>query len=243
MILCIRIYLIFNPLSIIMLKKIIRQSHFYRKLELWNEFKKTTSSGFWQEYKNWGATNFAAPSPHFVKQEVLLRNALSNATWVETGTYLGQTTEKLSKHGSFVYSIEPEPTLFANAARKFKSFSNVKILNGLSEEILPSLLEQLSGKVNFWLDGHYSYDVTHKGPQDTPILDELASISKNLQRLDQFCIMIDDLRCFNPTYEIYSNYPKLKTLINWVDQHNLYWHIEHDILVASSEPTQPPPSI
>ena len=37
------------------------------------------------------------PAPHFVKQAVLSRNAIKNSVWVETGTYLGDTTKFLCK--------------------------------------------------------------------------------------------------------------------------------------------------
>ncbi len=147
-------------------KAFVRNSYPYRTLRLW------------QGFIGWGKSSYAAPSPHFIKQKVLLRNAISGATWVETGTHLGQTTKELSKHGTFVYSIEPEPTLYSNAADYFKSYPNVEILKGVSEEVFPSLLPKLSGDINFWLDGHYSTGITFKGPQDTPILEELAHIQR-----------------------------------------------------------------
>jgi hypothetical protein len=194
-----------------------------------------------KEYGGWEARDYAVPSPHFIKQAVLLRNAFPNAKWIETGTYLGETTKKLSEHGAYVYSIEPEPTLYANAATYFKSYPNVEILKGLSEEIFPSLLPSLSGDINFWLDGHYSAGITHKGPQDTPILDELAHISSNLHHFGRVCVMIDDIRCFNPELDEYSAYPSLNMLVDWANQNRLNWHIEHDILVAKSKPTPPQP--
>jgi hypothetical protein len=124
-------------------------------------------------YQDWAEREYAAPSPHFVKQKVLLRNGLPDATWVETGTYLGDTTSILSTVAKMVYSIEPEPTLFSKAEQRFSNTSNVKIIKGLSEEVFPKLLPTISGNVCFWLDGHYSEGITFKGPQDTPIMDEL----------------------------------------------------------------------
>jgi hypothetical protein len=154
---------------------------------------------------------------------------------------LGQTTKELAKHGLFVYSIEPEPTLYSNASAFFQSFSNVEILRGFSEEILPSLLPKLSGDINFWLDGHYSGGVTQKGPQDTPILDELSCIAGNLRNFGNVCVMIDDIRCFGSSLEEFASYPSLKTLVDWAEEHNLGWHIEHDIFIAKSKGTPPQP--
>src|ERR1700730_6629757 len=72
-------------------------------------------------YMDWADRGFAAPSPHFVKQKVLLRNGLRDATWVETGTFMGDTTGVLSQVAKMVYSIEPEPTLFSKAEQKFRN--------------------------------------------------------------------------------------------------------------------------
>jgi hypothetical protein len=210
------------------LKASVRNSYPYRILR------------FWQGLIRWVKSGYAAPSPHFIKQTVLLRNAIPSSTWVETGTYLGLTTKELSKHGSFVYSIEPEPTLYSNAADYFKSYPNIEILKGLSEEVFPLLLPKLSGDINFWLDGHYSAGISHKGPQDTPILEELAHISVNLNHFRNVCVMIDDIRCFNPELNEYSMYPSLNGLIDWANKNGLSWHIEHDIFVARSKPTQQP---
>jgi hypothetical protein len=183
---------------------------------------------------NWNNRKYAAPSPHFIKQACLIRNSIPNATWVETGTYLGSTTRLLSKHASIVYSIEPEPTLFANAKRYFDNFNNVEILNGTSEDIFPTLLPKITGNVNFWLDGHYSAGITFKGPKDTPIIDELKSISAHLSHFKKLTVLVDDIRCFNPHISEYSTYPSVDFLVDWARVNNLRWHIEHDIFVAKN---------
>jgi hypothetical protein len=51
-----------------------------------------------------GCTGFA---PQFVKQNVLMKNCVPGAPWVETGTYLGTTTKFLSARSPKVHSIEP----------------------------------------------------------------------------------------------------------------------------------------
>jgi len=182
----------------------------------------------------WEERGYAAPSPHFIKQRCLLRNGFPSATWVETGTFLGQTTQLLAKHAAKVYSIEPEPKLFARAQKLFSSEKHVEILNGSSEVVFPDLLPRLRGNVNFWLDGHYSAGITFKGAQDTPILDELASISRNIDSFGKICVLVDDIRCFNPLLPEYSTYPSLDNLVVWATEHKLNWHIEHDIFIAKT---------
>jgi hypothetical protein len=185
-------------------------------------------------FAQWRQRDYAAPSPHAIKQATILRNGYPNATWVETGTYMGQTTRLLTKHAKHVFSLEPEPKLFANAAKYFKSYGNVEILNGTSEAVLPSLLPKLTGEVNFWLDGHYSAGVTYQGQQDTPVLDELKTIEQNLSRFKAVCVLVDDLRCFDPENPAYAGYPSLDALVDWARSNNLKWHIEHDIFCAKT---------
>jgi hypothetical protein len=186
-------------------------------------------------YRDWADKEFAAPSPHFVKQKVLLRNGLRDATWVETGTFMGDTTSVLSKVAKMVYSIEPEPTLFSKAEQKFSSTSNVKIIKGLSEDVFPKLLPTISGNICFWLDGHYSAGITFKGPQDTPIIDELAVIGRNITQMSKIVVMVDDMRCFDPRNPEFSAYPPVDVLVDWARKHNLSWHIEHDIFIAKNQ--------
>lgn len=187
---------------------------------------------------NWPRTGFASPSPSFIKRSCIKRNCYPNATWVETGTYLGETTRFMSKLGTKVFSIEPEPTLFLNAKIRLGKIKNVEILNGTSEDILPNLLPNINGDVNFWLDGHYSMGNTFKGERDTPITQELDVISNNFSHFDKVCVLIDDVRCFNPKIPDYSNYPTTDTLVAWAKKHQLNWHIEHDIFVAKTASRQ-----
>lgn len=195
-------------------------------------------ASFLNDYTTWASRGFAAPSPHFIKQACLVRNGIANATWVETGTYVGSTTEVLSKYALKVYSIEPEPTLFTNAKNRFASVDNTEIINGTSEEIFPTLLPQINGDVNFWLDGHYSGGETFQGSQDTPIIDELQQIAINISHFDRVCVLIDDLRAFETFLNQESKYPTLNFLVDWAKSNNMNWHIEHDIFVAKNYPQE-----
>ncbi len=185
-----------------------------------------------RDYVRWSGRGFSAPSPHLIKQACLVRNGIPGGTWIETGTFLGETTEFLAKRAQHVYSIEPEPGLFKRAHRHFGNRRNVEIMNGTSEEIFPILLPKINGDVNFWLDGHYSAGITFQGPQDTPIIDELKCIAANLGHFGKVCVLVDDIRCFNPRVEAYSSYPSLNALVDWANANGLDWHIEHDIFVA-----------
>src|SRR5205814_7103597 len=119
-----------------------------------------------------------------------------------------------------VYSIEPEPALFSKAEQRFSNTSNVKIIKGLSEEVLTKLLPTIGGNICFWLDGHYSAGITFKGPQETPIMDELTIIGRHLSQINKVVVIIDDVRCFDPTNPEFSAYPPVDALVDWARGHN-----------------------
>jgi hypothetical protein len=189
-----------------------------------------------REQLRWAKRGFSVPAPGWVKRSCLTRHGFKNATWIETGTFWGETTNFLSKTAKRVVSIEPQPELFKKAQQRFADVKNVEIINGLSEEVFPVLLPTVSGRVNFWLDGHYSEGITHLGPQETPIVDELSAITDNMKNLEGVCVMIDDLRLFGNTASGLHDpaYPDIDVLVNWARASNLPWTIEQDIFIAKS---------
>ena len=64
------------------------------------------------EEREWVARSYESPSPSWIKREVLLRLGAKNGTWVETATFMGDTTALLAHESSNVYTIEPESKLF-----------------------------------------------------------------------------------------------------------------------------------
>jgi hypothetical protein len=182
----------------------------------------------------WAARDFQYPCPDFIKRAHLVSCGNRSATWVETGTFLGGTTRVLAEYGKKVYSLEPEPTLYANAKKQFEFFNNVEILNGPSEVIFPKLLPTIGEDVNFWLDGHFSAGQTYKGENDTPIMEELACISQNLHRYGKVVILIDDIRLFTGDTHVYGAYPSANILVDWARQNKMRWFISHDIFCAKN---------
>ena len=183
------------------------------------------------EYVGWWKRSFGSPAPHFVKMSIL-ETAKNVDVWVETGTYMGQTTELLSRNTSRVISIEPSRELAKRAAELFAHNQNVRIINGLSENELPAILENLPSEslnIAFWLDGHYSEGPTHLGPVETPIVEELRVIAAQLQKFREVAIFIDDFRCF---VNKQKDYPSTSFLSTWADNNGMSWSVEHDIFIA-----------
>lgn len=187
------------------------------------------------DFRNWHERGYLGNAPHSVKMSVLSHYSVPGSTWIETGTYRGQTTRFLATISPKVHTIEPSIEL-VNLARNAHLGDNVEIHHGLSEEVFPSLVEDLSGAVNFWLDGHWSSGDTFRGPLDTPIEIELDVISHNLERLSNVAVFVDDFRCFAnwERRNIYDSYPRPEFLVNWAVENGLRWTVEQDIFVAVS---------
>jgi hypothetical protein len=182
----------------------------------------------------WVRSKFRGPAPHFVKIN-FLSLAKGVDVWIETGTYLGQTTRKLSTMGSRVISIEPSTKFSADATVRLRSFSNIKIINALSEDVLDqtiSSVEQLKQKsIAFWLDGHFSEGNTFLGPLETPIESELNVISSHLGNFESVWVFVDDFRCF---VQSNKDYPAPSILVDWAKCNGLNWTVENDIFLATN---------
>lgn len=181
----------------------------------------------------WVNQDFNLPAPQRVKTRVLQRNAFVEGNWIETGTYLGDTTRFLAKTfpNLIVTSLEPDFTLFSFNKSRLSKFHNIKLVNSTSENSLSDLVSNETGTVNFWLDGHFSGDITFKGQIYSSILEELKIIEHNISRL-KVCVFIDDIRDF--TGDEQTGYPSKNKLVDWANRNNCEWHIEMDIFIAKS---------
>ncbi len=204
------------------------------------QLSKSTEFKFWlkvikrnlipESYK-WRHSNYSSPSPQHVKIKVLKSHSLPNATWIETGTYLGDTTSKLAKIASKVISIEPQTELSVFASRRLRRKKNVEVINATSEGCIIKVLGGVSGPTCFWLDGHYSGDITFQGTEVSPISAELSAISNYLAS-NKVAVLIDDFRLFVNSAS--TGYPSQYSLVKWADENNLTWTVEHDIFIAKS---------
>ena len=184
------------------------------------------------------------PAPNKVKWQVLRRWGGASSPWIESGTYLGETTRRLAKWSPIVVTLEPDRTLFQQAKKRFRRWNNVHIVNAPSETGLSQALNLLEthDSANFWLDGHFSSGNTFQGERDTPVLHELSLIGENIRngRLQSVTVFIDDCRLFAvqhreiPATRARAGYPSLQTLVDWANSNELAWRIEHDIFIAIS---------
>jgi hypothetical protein len=189
----------------------------------------------------WMRKGFRPPAPHFVKLVTLERHAPAGATWVESGTYRGDTARHLAMSTRLsakrVVTMEPSEKYFEAASLELSAFQRIETIYGESTEILPKILPDMSGPICFWLDGHFSSGDTHMGASDTPIIEELAIIEQFIGEGRDMSVFVDDVRLFASQHretddEDRSGYPPLELLTEFVARYANYWTIEHDILIA-----------
>lgn len=185
-----------------------------------------------KQSREWRSRSYSSPAPQNVKESVLLKYSLLNTQWIETGTYLGHTTQFLAKMAPKVYTVEPSEQLHKKAKQALKSIPQIECILGTSEDVFPDLLPKLNGNCNFWLDGHFSAGVTFKGKSVCPVMEELAAIGENLPRLGEVVIFIDDVRLFCDIADRDPEYPSIDALAKWAIEKNLAWTIEHDIFIC-----------
>lgn len=163
--------------------------------------------------------------PDISKKRVVIeyyRKLFEPKVMVETGTFLGDTVEYFKNKFELVISIELSKDLAERAKKRFKDDKNVRIHQGDSSLLLPSLLTELKNPILFWLDGHYSSEFfineefirTAKGEKNTPIENELDIIFHS--GIDSI-IMIDDARLFTGK----DDYPSLKEIEKKVKAFNI----------------------
>lgn len=115
-------------------------------------------------------------------------------TFVETGTFMGDTAHMASRLFKKVYTIEIYEPLYLEACKRFSN-TNVEVIFGDSIETIPSILNDTLDDAVFWLDGHNSGPGTGVGRVDFPLINECILID-NLYHAKEALILVDDVRLF-----------------------------------------------
>jgi hypothetical protein len=176
----------------------------------------------------WKLKGRPIPPPHAVKQKINKYYAVKFGlrVFIETGTYMGEMIDAVLNTFSKIISIEFDPALAQRAKSKFSSYGHVRILQGNSGQVLPSVISGINEPCLFWLDAHYSGGVTSQSDLKTPIAKELKVL------LDHPCsnhvILIDDAREFTGQ----NNYPLLEEVKNMIEAKRPEWimQVKDDII-------------
>jgi hypothetical protein len=132
------------------------------------------------------------PSPPIAKVRAIRFHArrFDIRSFVETGTYYGDTTAAVADAFDRCVTIELSPQLHARAAARFSSDVKIECYQGDSGSLLSGIIKSLSGPAIFWLDAHHSGGVTANAGYD-PILSELSAIIDDRRG---HVVLIDDAR-------------------------------------------------
>jgi hypothetical protein len=168
------------------------------------------SSTLFSEPRPPAAADRVWPPADSVKRQHLLAlfHGRGHRVLIESGTYLGGTVEAFLDHAARIVSVELDPSLAEQAARKFAGHAHVQIVHGDSTVELPKALRELSEPPLVWLDGHFSGGVTALGDESEPaatILDLLARTGLPYGTT----VVVDDVRLFGAD----PAWPSLETLL------------------------------
>ncbi len=111
--------------------------------------------------------------------------------FVETGTYLGNTSLWASEVFDRVHTIELSEALYSRAKSKYKDVGNISFHQGNSLDVLRTILPNISKPALFWLDAHYSCGETAGEGIACPLLGEIKEI---LNADEDHVLLIDDAR-------------------------------------------------
>jgi len=159
-------------------------------------------------------------------------------SFIETGTYMGDTTAEAAKIFGEVRSIEIWEPLYKAAKNRFAYSKNVKLYFGDTTTQLNHLIEGSLGKRLYWLDAHSSGGGTGGVPGFSPILHELDQILHTNGDTDSV-ILIDDMRGMCHTDER-TNLP-LRSIIHKIKEisEDLQFYSIGDIGIIFNERTYP----
>ncbi len=113
--------------------------------------------------------------------------------FVETGTYIGHTTEVAAKLGfKKIYTIELAKHYYETSKAKLALYKQIECILGDSQIELSKILDNINETALFWLDGHFSGGDTGQGIDAVPLYKELEIIQKH--HIKNHVLLIDDIR-------------------------------------------------
>ena len=154
-----------------------------------------------------------------------LRDALHVTDFVETGTYKGQTSFRMSHVFKNVFTVEGSDFYFKLATENLKNLNNVAITKSDSVDFLNSS-NWGRGPAVFWLDAHWCGTQTAGVEYECPILEEIEALKRI--DLNRSAILIDDARLFlkpPPHPHKIHQWPTLREIIDRLPkEHEIFIH-------------------
>lgn len=164
-----------------------------------------------------------------------LKNYGTGKTFVETGTFQGDTVQLALDNGyDKVISIELNGPLYDKCVERFKGNDKVQLMLGDSIDCLKTVILTTPEPMTFWLDAHASGPLVGGKSGGSPVLDELRIISKS--PIKTHTIFIDDCRLFGSAEWSFVKFEDAIALLKEINPNyeliRLKGHIESDVLCA-----------
>jgi hypothetical protein len=159
------------------------------------------------------------------------------SSFVETGTYMGETADWAAGLFKDVYTIELSETFYKKSVEKYGDRPNIRFLQGSSLSVLSDLLKGNLPISLFWLDAHFSEGGTAGEEIQCPLLDEIRIILKKNAR---HFIFIDDARqilSYAPeSLRVISDLPPFKDVMDALDRFGpRYSVVWRDVLISAPD--------
>ena len=137
-------------------------------------------------------------------------------TFIETGTFKGDTLASVAATGIRSISVELSPEYFDRANQRFAGIRNVELHQGDAGDVLPRIVATLQEPALFWLDGHYSAGQTAHGVLASPVSAEVRSILDS--PVKGHVMLIDDANEFTGE----GGYPELGKFLTAIAETGRY---------------------
>ena len=170
-------------------------------------------------YFQWIKSDKGAVKSDFL---ISLKNWFEADTFIETGTFGGETLANAVSIFDTIHSVELSHEFYDRACNRYAHNKNIRLHYGNSPSVLTFVLPCVSKNPIIWLDAHYCGIGTARGSSDSPILQELEVLKSKPESI----ILIDDLRGF-----YHENWPSLKTVTQALKAINSTYHI---VMLADS---------
>jgi len=160
--------------------------------------------------------------------------------FIETGTYLGETSAWATDYFSHVDTIELSDVMYDKAQANYGHLAHIRFHKGDSRQVLPEIMRELTDPALFWLDGHWSGGDTYGEEDECPLIEELEAI--NLSDSTHY-IFIDDARLFTSPPQkphVIENWPTISEVIDTLRaKHDYYIVIFEDNIIAVPRLAEP----
>jgi FkbM family methyltransferase len=173
-----------------------------------------------------------------------LRTTLPLESFVETGTFQGDTANAMAAHFSNVHTVELSEPLYAKAVDRLAPLKNVTVIHGSSPDALRDLSKTLAAKSTlYWLDAHWcgGGETSGRHTNECPLLAEIAAI-RSLN--DRSVVLIDDARYFiapPPPPNTWESWPLIEEVISALrglsDRHKIW--IINDVIIFAPKACEP----